>query len=203
MAFVEGPAGASLPRPAPTHAVVPSRGCRGGRQAGHRRVSGWRRPRCSGFSRLLTAGRDGRILVLASRPLCRAGAEAVLGGDAPGSGRVPRGARSLRPSWAAPAPDRLSGPDHGQQQKRPAGPTAGCACPQGHPGPRRKLMARPDEDSLGTVHKVWAGAGKPQRLSPASPTPGQTAGEGAFTGLDRCGELESPPGEGSPFLSTA
>lgn len=29
------------------------------------------------------------------------------------------------------------------------------------------------------------------------------AGEGAFTGLDRCGELESPPGEGSPFLSTA
>lgn len=29
------------------------------------------------------------------------------------------------------------------------------------------------------------------------------AGEGAFTGPDRCGELESPPGEGHPFLSTA
>lgn len=131
-----------------------------------------------------------------SRPFCGAGAEAVLGGDAPGSGRVQRGAHSRRPRWAVPASCGLSGPDPGQQQKRPAAPTAGSACPHGHPasisGPRRELLARPDGGSLGTVHKVWAGPGKLQRLSPASLTPGQTEPV-----------REQVSGEGSPFLSTA
>lgn len=117
LAFVDGPAAASLPRPPPLTLPCPPVGV----GVGSRLHTGQRLEAATVQLPLPPAQRwAGRPLSPSvSRPFCGAGAEAVLGGDAPGSGRVQRGAHSRRPRWAVPASCGLSGPDPGQQQKRP------------------------------------------------------------------------------------
>lgn len=89
LAFVDGPAAASLPRPPPLTLPCPPVGV----GVGSRLHTGQRLEAATVQLLLPPAQRwAGRPLSPSvSRPFCGAGAEAVLRGDAPGSGRVQRG----------------------------------------------------------------------------------------------------------------